>query len=144
MATKSLAARMLPAACLAAPALLIVSAVASLAHAGRPPKLETRWAFRVGAASAWVPIVGDTDASVPISVPAGNPWGCSRQRVQTSADGRYVTGSIICAYGDAMAIASVQCAVAGVSADTSTLGISTMKGGPTVLLNVQCETRPVR
>ena len=118
---------------------------ATPAHAGRTSQFETHWAFRMGAANAWQPILGDTSASVPIAVPAGSPWGCSRQRVQTSSDGRYASGSIICAYGDAMAIASVQCAVGALSADTSTVGIATMKGGgPTVLLNVQCETKAFR
>jgi hypothetical protein len=117
----------------------------TLAHAGGASKFETHWSFRMGAASAWQPILGDTGASVPIAVPVGSPWACSRQRVQTSSDGRYASGSIICAYGDAMAIASVQCAVGALSADTSTVGIATMKGsGPTVLLNVQCETKATR
>jgi hypothetical protein len=125
-------------------AALAAAQTASFAHAARAPKFETRWAFRMGAASAWQPIVGDTSASMPIVVPAGSPWGCTRQRVQTSSDGRYASGSIVCAYGDAMAIASVQCAVGALSADTSTVGIATMKGGPTILLNVQCETKPAR
>jgi hypothetical protein len=126
--------------------LVALSAMSPIpsAEAGRASKLATRWVFRIGASKAWQPIAGDPAATVPVPLPGGTPWSCSRQRVETSADGMYASGSIICAYGDAMAIASAQCAVTTMSADTSTVGIATMKGGATVLLNVQCETRPAR
>jgi hypothetical protein len=130
-----------PTALLTLLAALMAMSPTPSAAGGRSPKLVTRWVFRIGAGNAWQPIAGDTAVTVPVALPGGTPWTCNRQRVATSADGMYASGSIICAYGDAMAIASAQCAVGTMSADTSTVGIATMKGAVPVLLNVQCETR---